>query len=609
MTRQRLSAGGGLHEAAWEFVRSTETGLFLPDRLAGPHRASGGEWVGVRANWRDVYGEDPAWDDVADRLSGFGLGQVLVVLGGVSAILNSYEPLEGQRRIVGALFRDPERVGRAFQECWDRRKHEGVTGLLRFFTEQQVVAIAKVALLVCPHVTERSAESVQPVGEALMMAADLCDREEASWLSPDTRSPGDPDAWLRYVVTNGTFNTSDNFMHAVARTHDLYLPDESIAEGAVDLRGRFEEITGLDPDFAWATGMALLANWQTVDPKSDRPPGPLSLDAYMSALNITDREIGAIERLFAVDAGEARDTLRERGCGPDSLRPYDLQPLDRSPLVILDERLYCPSVRLLRSKLTTGLHHVFLQPGERNDDDARHDYLTQAGHVFEQYVEALFHRIFPPTAGRYLDGATLRQTIPSAYRACDGAVLYGDTLLLLECKATLLPYGVRAEGSVDTLRKRVAEVFGHAAEQFDGTIAAFEDGHLGDWIRPDQVVRYLPLVVTLDTLPIEPFFYAMIEKAIEDRGALTHSKARDLQVLAVSELELLEEYVAEGGSLAALLLDKIKNDTNRYSPMKNYLLTRGDHRVLRPNRHLQRRFERLRQRTLKLLRKRAGGPW
>ena len=604
-----MSADRGFDGAVRTFVRSTETGLFLPDRLAGPHQASGGEWIGVRATWRDVYGWSPGWGDVADRLSRFGLGQVLVVLGGVSAILNSYEPLEGQRRVVGALFREPDRVGEDLQKCWDRFKPEVVTDPLLFFTEQQVVALAKIALLECPHVTERSTESVQPIGEALMMAADLCGREEASWLSSGVGSPGNPDALLRYVVTNGMFNVSDNFAHAVARTHDLYVPDESSPEGAVDLRGRFREITGLDPDFAWATGMALLANWRTVDPKSDRPPGPLSLEAYMSALNITSREIGALERLYAVDAGEARDTLRERGCGPDSLRPYDIQPLDRSPLVILEERLYCPSVRLLRSKLTTGLHHVFLKPGEGNDEAARDGYLTHSGLVFEEYVEALFHRVFPASTGRYLDGRTLRQRLQSAHKACDGAVLYGDTVLLLEFKATLLPYDVRAHGDVDRLRKKVAGIFGGAAEQFDSTILAVEDGHLEDWVRPDQVIRYLPLVVTLDTLPIEPFFYGMIEKAIEDRGALTHAKARDMQVLAVSELELLEEYVAEGGSLAALLLNKIEHDTYRYSPMKNYLLARGVHRALRPNRHLQGRFEQLRERTTELLRARAGGSW
>ncbi len=564
----------------------------------------------MRGTWHDVSGKDPSWADVADRLSGFGLGQVLLVLGGVSAVLNSYEPLQGQRRVIQALFRDSDRVGRAFQDYWDRLKPEGVTDLVWFFSEQQVVAIAKIALLVCPHVTERSRGSFEPIGEALIMAADLIDREEDLAGQPDFQSPANRNAWLRFIIMNGTFNASDNFACSLARTHDLYLPDDGPDDdGAVDLRARFEEITGLDPEFAWGMGMALLANWQTVDPKSDRPPGPLSLEAYRQALNISDGEIYALTNLFAVDAGEARGTLLERGCGPRSLQPYDIQPLDRSPLVSLEGRLYCPSVRLLRWKLTTGLHHVFLQPSKRNNDARRLDYFNYAGRVFEGYVEALLRRVFPQEARRYVGEKQLRQRIPSRMKACDGVILYGDTVLLLECKATLLPYGVRAEGDLDILRRKAANIFGKAAEQFDDTILAIEDGCLGDLVRPDTVTRYLPLVVTLDMIPVEPFFYRTIEDVIAKRDALTHAKTRPLQVLAVSELELLEEYMAEGGSLAEILLERIENGTHRDSSLKNYLLAKGMRHVLRPNRRLRQRFKELGERMIAWMRARAGGPW
>lgn len=611
---ERLESGGGpaTNRAAMQgFLRSTETGLYLPDRLAGPYQPSGAEWFSARARWYDVYGEDPNWADIADRLSEFGLGQVLVTLGGVSAVLNSYEPLEGQRRIVLALFRDPEKIGRDFQACWDRLKREGATGLLTFFSEPQVVAVAKIALLVCPHVTERSSESLQPIGEALLMAADLIDREDTLGLTGDMRTDAGRDAWLRFVVTNGLFNVSDNFGHALARTHDLYLPDHTDPDEpgvSIDLRRRFEEITGLDPDLAWAMGMALFANWRTVDPKSDRPPGPLSLEAYISALNITDAESRAIRQLFAVDAGDARDTLRRRGCGPDALRPYVIEPLDGRPLVSLEDRLYCPSVRLLRWKLTTGLHHVFLQPSDRNDRSKRNGYLTYAGRVFETYVEALFRRIFHVGDEHFVDDKTLRQSIPSARKACDGVIVDDDTVLLLEYKATLLPRAVRAEGNLGKLRTYVANTFGYAAKQFDHTIQAIEDGHLGDQVRPDRVTRYLPIVITLDMLPVEGFFYRTIEAVIRKGNVLTHGKARPIQVLSVSELELLEGYLAEGGSLAALVLERIEHGTYRDSPFKNYLLAKGVHRVLGPNRWLQGRYKELGTRMMVLLRERAGGP-
>ena len=121
------------------------------------------------------------------------------------------------------------------------------------------------------------------------------------------------------------------------------------------------------------------------------------------------------------------------------------------------------------------------------------------------------------------------------------------------------------------------------------------------------MTRYLPLVVTLDMLPVERFFYRMIEEAIDEQNALTHTKGRAIQVLAVSELELLEEYMGEGGSLAALLLERIENDTYRDSTMQNYLLARGSRQVLRPNRHLQRRFKELGERVMALTGARGGG--
>ena len=222
---------------------------------------------------------------------------------------------------------------------------------------------------------------------------------------------------------------------------------------------------------------------------------------------------------------------------------------------------------------------------------------------------ALLRRVYPRETRRYVDGETLRRRIPAGMKACDGVVIYGDTVLLLEFKATLLPLKVRATGDLDALRIKVAYIFGKPAEQFDSTIAAFENGHLGDLAQPTTVTRYLPLVVTLDMIPVGPFFYKAIEEAIAKRNALSHAKARPLQVLAVSELELLEEYMAEGGNLADLLLERIENDTYRDSTMKNHLLARGMRHVLRPNRRLRERFREIGERVMALLRRRAGGPW
>ncbi|WP_419860886.1 hypothetical protein [Candidatus Palauibacter sp.] len=597
--------GSGVVEG---FVRATESGLYLPERFVAVETPSGHEWHYARGTWWDVYGETPTWEDIAERLSKYGLGQVLNALGGVSAVLSSYEPLAGQRKIFEALFRSPDRIGRDIQTWWDRMKREGLTDFPVFFSEHQILVVAKIALLVCQPVTQTRVRSLQPLGESLIMVSDLIDRETTDDLPTDLDAEEGRVPWLRFLLTNGLFNASDDISHALARASKLYLTDHSTlpnAENGVNLRDRFRDITGLEPDLALATGIALLARWRTVDRRAPGPPDPLNLEAYASSFKLTSDETAAVSNFFTVSADAATTELQKRGIGPDSLRPYDLHPLAATPLVRLEGNLYCPSVRLLHWKLTSGLHHVFLGDAE-NPEGAR--YLAFAGRVFEDYVDKLLRRVFPPDARRYIGEADLKR-FAGRGKICDGAILYGDSVVLLESKATLFPYAVRERGDFDTLRRKIGDIFGKAAEQFDDTITAIEAGHLAPMIRPGQVSRYLPLVVTLDTLPITPFFYQVIEDEIARRGALAGRKARPLQAIAVSELELLEEYVSHGGSLADLLEERIRNHTYRDDCIKNYLLARDGHEALRPNRYLLGRYRALAKHSMEILKSRMQREW
>ena len=75
--------------------------------------------------------------------------------------------------------------------------------------------------------------------------------------------------------------------------------------------------------------------------------------------------------------------------------------------------------------------------------------------------------------------------------------------------------------------------------------------------------------------------------------------------MAVSELELLEGYIGEGGSLADLLEERIGNQTYRDDCIKNYLLARDGRKALRRNRHLLGRYEALVKQSMEILKSRA----
>ena len=133
---------------------------------------------------------------------------------------------------------------------------------------------------------------------------------------------------------------------------------------------------------------------------------------------------------------------------------------------------------------------MFLQPSERNDRARRDRYFECAGRVFENYVEALFRRVFPGAARRYVSEKELRQRIPSGMKACDGVVLYGDTVVVepdfgLAARDLVVAMG---DGVHERLLPRELRVLRHALE-----VEAVEPlglAHLGTRQTPDFFQRH-----------------------------------------------------------------------------------------------------------------------
>ena len=110
-------------------------------------------------------------------------------------------------------------------------------------------------------------------------------------------------------------------------------------------------------------------------------------------------------------------------------------------------------------------------------------------------------------------------------------------MVLLEAKSTLLPLSVWAAGDVEVLSERIDRIVGEAAEQFDGTMRLIEEGHLQDMgVDPSHIQNYLPLVVTLETMPNDFMAYRLVEQRMRRQVALEHPKAKPLQLADVGDI-------------------------------------------------------------------------
>jgi len=611
-TRMTNEPWGSLPQPDYAFYRSPASGLFLPVGHSPDHGQQTSDLTGVMANfhvwvsWSNLYGSAPTYDEVVARLQPYGLERVLATLGAISRRISMPEDrdtVKPQRQIISRVFDDPRQLGNDI-ETWrtDIADPEFGVPIVKVFHELQVVTAAKIALLEVPPTHPDGPSSLQGIGEALLMVNDLVDLHTQSHeLAGSILGDSDLDLWTRFVVPNRLFHGRGNLRHALARSHDLYLTDRphlSSKTGYVNLPDLFEQITGVPPDLAWVAMFGVLANTRT-----GRPKALLTVDTFLEVLNLSSDEERAVFALFAARADTLRQKLKRSGCGADDLRVFDPLPFGETPVVVHDGKAFCPSVAFLHRKMTRGWFHIFLTGLENEDESGR--FLAYMGPVFEDYIDTLLRRVFPKGSARYIGPDFLDSPTLPGSKKCDAVIVYEGSVVLIEVKATLLHLPVWRDGDIRALSEKIDDIIGDSAEQFGGTIRLIEEGHLKvRGVDPSRVERYLPLVVTLETIPNDFMVYGLVDQRTRRRVMLESTKAKPVQWADVGDVEALETLLGAGHSLHDILMARLEDRSYREESLGNWLIGRYEPAALGPNPYLKRRFDEIAARAEEELRSR-----
>lgn len=178
---------------------------------------------------------------------------------------------------------------------------------------------------------------------------------------------------------------------------------------------------------------------------------------------------------------------------------------------------------------------------------------------------------------------------------CDGVLIYPDTIVLIETKATLLPLAVWAEGDLGVLQQKIDAVCDRAAKQCLATARRIEAGQLEHrGIGAEGVRRYLPLLITLEEFPVNPVVYDVIGEGESCQAISEENKVASLQVVDIADLEMLESYVAAGNSVADVLKERVEGESYRQYPLQLFLEQAGGGDWSRKNEYLWERFQGLR---------------
>ncbi|HEU4648549.1 MAG TPA: hypothetical protein VFS33_05775 [Gemmatimonadales bacterium] len=593
-----------------------------------------GYGAGVHLGYQAFYGRPSSWEGIGERLREYALGQVLEVLGRVSAVLESEDEsaISKQVRLIDALFgaEGGPILARLAAEHERAQADPGRAGAIAI-DETSVLTVLKAACWNLPPGGDGSvARPLRALGEALLIANDLADRAPIAPTDAALDQRDGLQQWAYYVTVNALFRHRERQMHWICRAYELYLTDRrhlrERSADYLDLPTLMQAATGLAPEQLWAVLFAFLSPFAQIRPStvaSDRaliPRHRFFGDNYA----FTSEETERFWSFMARDVESFSAEMRQR-YSPSAIHPFSALPLSRSPLVVDGGLAFAPYLPELYAKLTTGLHYLVLDslPAAR-----RGQFLRYIGEVFEDYIAQLFRRVYGDTAAksgatgaaRYIDGQTLRAALAPKRgpqpKVCDGLIVEGDMVILLETKAKLLTADARNGHDAPAFFAKFEEIVVRGARQLDATATHLRAGRLRSLgLDPKRVRMICPVLISLQSLPylvVIPSergapLYAWTALRLQEEGLLRQPGVQPLQFMEASECEELEARLLRGDSLQAILEAKLSDPVALRESFQNFFFLRRPLPGKPTNRYLEARYEQLTAAALAFFRARRPG--
>lgn len=528
--------------------------------------------MGLRRGARDLLGMDASLDAIYARLRRYALSEVLETLGRMDAVLRDAGPRSASTQgvLLNAIFA-PERVAAMVPRLHRAMRQDEAESRGRapnppvIFEPRLLAAMAVLAGSVLPPDGPPTEAARDGLGEALLMLSDLME----GVLTPvghDMDTSEGRRRWLHYFAVAAFALGADDTVHAVVRTVEIYLDaHDELREDPhyVDLAALFAEATGLPLDAYLLVAVALIGTLFRITAETAPTKHAFIGDDFFASFPPPLRE-----RFLAL-VGDDATTFCEaaRTAWPvGALRPFALLPVEQSPLVRFEPGAVCLSVRLLERRLTAGIYHVLLnaRPGDEHRKFRQH--LQQfIGRVFERYVERSMGRMVERLRARpgwhprerrghgpayFVTEAAMLAAVGGATgktpSVCDGALVVGQDVFLVETKARFFSLRARTGDAPDELFKRLREITVDGTRQLDATVEHLAAGRLRAVGLDDRRVRRIfPMVVSLEDLPITPEVRAWVDDEIASEGYLRRDTVGPASVylpelLTARDLEWLE---------------------------------------------------------------------
>ena len=266
-----------------------------------------------------------------------------------------------------------------------------------------------------------------------------------------------------------------------------------------------------------------------------------------------DKELQLVINQLATDSSQIKNLYQKYQNSDRRFAMYDFNPLFLYPIIRPcqgkhfqritpnQDFFHAPLPQLIDYRISTGIYYQLF-------NEYKEDFSKYFGYLFEAYVGEVIKNSL--TSETLLSEIEARQFYPTNKgKVPDWIVVDGNTLILIECKATRFSRAAQAIASEDAINKSLAQVK-KGLKQLNSFINACKS-KLPELERFQHCNAFKPVLITFEPLELinSEFFREHINQLLQEE------EIQDLawQILSVGNLEILQPHLATGIKLTQVL--------------------------------------------------------
>ena len=508
--------------------------------------------MGVYETYEEIYKRKSTLDELIKDVSQFTQKSMLWVCALIVTGMQLWNPLDAKLGDIFSslvdLYFDPPLRSQMLVGFWARNPRRVL------FHRRQILLIAKLAIKHCSETGLDARHNANLIGEVLLKANDQLDFGLLREVAGRGELPATRDEYSRLVaemVVTGE-DGSTQIAHLITRSHLMlrhFVNQLSSHPDWIDVAGEYEKATGFTLEENEAMIFAAHArHGENLSRLLYTNPGALPLkDANFAPTAIPHVKVAAFLDSLGSGPFVMAQELSSKDNGPNDVSIFRKYPLVRQFYNLHLTSAWCgflmmDNIFFLDKVLSGPYWHANANHGQRV-----HRFW---GAVFEEYVNELMNRSTANTVSRYIPDP--RPSNNPNEQLCDGILIAGDSLVLMEYKSNVFTAAAKYGGDHAVLMAEIQKKLVHnegsgskkGVEQLAFALMSLF-GSDGPRLYPDIDVRpikhvYLYLV-TLDSIGGTIGMSALLNTFLDDLLDRSQFPSIKVEPLFCSEIEALEE--------------------------------------------------------------------